>query len=316
MPPRPARNADTAALPRLREALTYRIVSGEYPTGAQLPSYRELADEFGVSRTTVHKAVKDLQGEGYINVLPATGAFVSSSLPIRRSETELRADLERDISDLVRRAHLFGISREDLLEILSNRADEIYNPPESRVAFIECNRYDTESLTREVSRALQTPVTGVLLHELLANPDSYLSRFDTLITTYYHLSEVAESVGGIERVVPVHHRPSSASLLQVARIPRHQTVGVLATNERTRRSVTSTIEPYLAQPAISAALDDPEAVAEVLERADVVVDSLGAHPRVMRLGITAPVITIQFGLDPESIEQFRQRFGVRELQRT
>lgn len=314
MAPRPSRTSDTAALTRLREALTYRIVSGEYPTGAQLPSYRELADEFGISRTTVHKAVKELQEQGYLNVLPATGAFVSSSLPVRRSEAQLRADLEQDISDLVRRAHLFGIAREELLELIDSRADEVYNPPESRLAFIECNRYDTESLTREVSRVLQTPVTGVLLNELLANPESYLKRFDTLITTFYHLAEVAEAVGGIDHVFPVHHRASAASLLQVARIPRHQTVGVLATNERTKVSVISAIQAYVAQPVIGGALDDPEAVAEVLAVADLVVDSMGAHPRVLRLGITQPVITIQFGIDPESVEQIRQRFGVRELQ--
>lgn len=53
-------------LTRLRE----RILSGEYPAGAWLPTERELADEFGVDRRAVHRAVERLSEEGLVRCRP------------------------------------------------------------------------------------------------------------------------------------------------------------------------------------------------------------------------------------------------------
>ncbi|AJE38736.1 GntR family transcriptional regulator [Streptomyces nodosus] len=63
-----------------------RIIKGDIEPGAPL-SELALADEFGVSRTPVREALKQLQTEGLVEIRPRVGTFVT--IPSRREITEL-----------------------------------------------------------------------------------------------------------------------------------------------------------------------------------------------------------------------------------
>jgi DNA-binding GntR family transcriptional regulator len=63
-----------------------RIISGELGPGVSL-SELALAETFGVSRTPVREALKQLQTEGLVEVRPRVGTFVTS--PSRREFIEL-----------------------------------------------------------------------------------------------------------------------------------------------------------------------------------------------------------------------------------
>lgn len=52
---------------QIYEALSEQILGGVYETGSQLPSSRGLANELGVSRTTVTVAYEQLAAEGFID---------------------------------------------------------------------------------------------------------------------------------------------------------------------------------------------------------------------------------------------------------
>jgi DNA-binding GntR family transcriptional regulator len=63
-----------------------RIITGEIEPGVNL-SELALADEFGVSRTPVREALKQLETEGLVEIRPRVGTFVTT--PSRREITEL-----------------------------------------------------------------------------------------------------------------------------------------------------------------------------------------------------------------------------------
>lgn len=63
---------------RIKQAVLERIGSGAWPIGGLIPSEVELCREFGVSRTTVRKAVSDLAYEGRLVVMQGKGTFVAS----------------------------------------------------------------------------------------------------------------------------------------------------------------------------------------------------------------------------------------------
>lgn len=63
------------------------VQRGDLKAGDQLPAERELAEQFGVSRTAVREAVKALREKGLVEAYPGKGTFITSgsSNPMRQS---------------------------------------------------------------------------------------------------------------------------------------------------------------------------------------------------------------------------------------
>lgn len=59
-----------------KEEIQNRILSGSLQPGARLPSERELAREFGISRGSVNQGILDLERMGFLRVIPRKGTFV------------------------------------------------------------------------------------------------------------------------------------------------------------------------------------------------------------------------------------------------
>ena len=71
------------------------LAHGHWPPGALMPSEAELVAQFGVSRMTVNRALRELQAEGLIDRVQGVGTFaaqlhrVSSTLTIRDLHDEI-----------------------------------------------------------------------------------------------------------------------------------------------------------------------------------------------------------------------------------
>jgi GntR family transcriptional regulator/MocR family aminotransferase len=70
---------------QLCDALRELVLSGALPSGARLPSSRDLARELGISRTLVLEAFEQLEAEGYIEGRTGAGSFVVEGVAPRRS---------------------------------------------------------------------------------------------------------------------------------------------------------------------------------------------------------------------------------------
>src|SRR6202011_851137 len=66
------------------------IHKGAMKPGDQLPPERELAQQFGVSRTAVREAVKALHEKGLVEALPGRGTFVTNG-----DSNSMRQSLDR-----------------------------------------------------------------------------------------------------------------------------------------------------------------------------------------------------------------------------
>jgi len=70
---------------QLKSLIEERIESGQWPPGAQLPSERELCDQFKISRITVRQAIAELVVEGRLTRAHGRGTFVASRVEQRLS---------------------------------------------------------------------------------------------------------------------------------------------------------------------------------------------------------------------------------------
>lgn len=56
------------------------LLDGSFPANSKLPSERELAERYGVSRNTVREAIQQLGARGLVRIRPRSGVFVSDQL--------------------------------------------------------------------------------------------------------------------------------------------------------------------------------------------------------------------------------------------
>lgn len=78
---------------RVEAALTSDISDGVLPPGSQLPPEDRLIERFGVSRTTVRKAIENLVARGLVEIRRGKGTFVAQP-KITQELTELTGFVE------------------------------------------------------------------------------------------------------------------------------------------------------------------------------------------------------------------------------
>jgi GntR family histidine utilization transcriptional repressor len=73
------------ASPRYQQVKTYvlsQVNSGTWTEGHRLPSESEFAAQLGMSRLTIHRAIRELSEDGVVVRTPGVGSFVARSKPL------------------------------------------------------------------------------------------------------------------------------------------------------------------------------------------------------------------------------------------
>ena len=93
----PAVERAAAHYARVKQFIVARIAAGALKPGDRVPSEHELLRQFGLSRMTVNRALRELQAEGVITRVAGVGSFVAEArvhshpLEVRNIADEIRA---------------------------------------------------------------------------------------------------------------------------------------------------------------------------------------------------------------------------------
>lgn len=79
MSPSPA--ADPPLYQQVKDYIVGRIVAGDWPEETRVPSENELTRDLKVSRMTVHRALRELTAEGWLERVQGAGTFVAPPKP-------------------------------------------------------------------------------------------------------------------------------------------------------------------------------------------------------------------------------------------
>lgn len=303
-PPQPASQ-------QLKQVILDRIGIGMYPAGTKLPSVRELAENLGINRNTVSKVYRELEREGVTHSAAGKGVFVRS-LPDTNLYVNPREQLGRAVGDLVRRARVFGLSQEDLTVLFDQAIKRAYR--NFRIAFIECSLPDTNSLAQDIASYVNEKVDPVILADFLQDPESCARQYDVVCTTYFHIAEINAALANHpQKIVAMQVTPRAESLLQLTQYTEHHVLGVLATNERTLKSVTRIIQTYCPAALEPLIVSDLQVEPFFSRPVDAIVDTLSTHAWTTRWS-RVPLITITYRIDPQTLETLR-RYLAEELGR-
>jgi len=75
---------ETPMSPLFQQVKTHilqRIEHGEWPPESRIPSEKQIVEQFGISRSTVHRALRELTAEGYLVRVQGVGTFVAPRKP-------------------------------------------------------------------------------------------------------------------------------------------------------------------------------------------------------------------------------------------
>src|SRR5258708_10548120 len=109
---------------QVHESLRLRILNNELPAGTPLAEV-PLAAEFGVSRTTIRSAMRELQAERLIEVSPRRGSTVS-----RMSDSDIReVCYARYVLEAAAYLDSLPGNRERLLAAIERALPPIGSPP-------------------------------------------------------------------------------------------------------------------------------------------------------------------------------------------
>src|SRR5579862_7517849 len=93
------------------------LVSGEFESGEQLPTVRQLAIDLGVHHNTVAEAYRILSEEGWLDLRRRRGVTVLER-PRRRADAEAGAAFKRRLQELVAEARAGGVADPELAQEL------------------------------------------------------------------------------------------------------------------------------------------------------------------------------------------------------
>lgn len=208
-------------------------MNGELRPGDKLPAERELADQFGVSRTAIREAMKALTHSGLVVIQPGRGTFV----------TDISSKVVRHSFDmLVRGSNETGIK--DLIEVR-----EILEPEIAALAAVRARSEDIESMEEAVRAMdmamddLETFIEADLdFHLALAQGSNNVlipALIDTLVELLReHRKRAASVEGGMSRGQPHHKIILAAIKNNDANAARNSMRGHL---EQVRKEIETTL---------------------------------------------------------------------------
>ena len=105
--------AEVPLYERVRQSIAQTLTDGTLSPGDKLPSESRLAEEFGVNRLTVRRAIEELARAGAVESRQGSGTFVSAII-IRRPLSQ-RLSTDSLVSRLTNQIAEQGLTYEDIL---------------------------------------------------------------------------------------------------------------------------------------------------------------------------------------------------------
>jgi GntR family transcriptional repressor for pyruvate dehydrogenase complex len=158
---------------KVAETMLATILSQELQAGDQLPSERELGEQFGVSRTVVREAVRALVAKGVIEVRSGSGlrvaavdaAVVTESMSLFLRGGSLGFEDVHEVRALLE-VHIAGLAAERWTDDDLARLRKVHLLMESEAGDVEAAARDDLEFHRAIARATQNDLFLLLLDSI------------------------------------------------------------------------------------------------------------------------------------------------------
>jgi DNA-binding transcriptional regulator YhcF (GntR family) len=297
---------------QLKRILANEIISGRYRPGSQLPSVRSFGLQLGVDKNTVAIAYRQLQQEGLVYVVVGKGTFV---VDLQKTSyiDRVSAKLLEDLTQILQSAEASGLDPGQITDITHQAVSALSDGDVSRLAFVECNQRDAQSLAEALQSRLRLDIEPVVLPEQPGEQSRILSFFDIVITPLFHLREVSQALAGSStRVIGIVLTLAYDTMVTLAHMDSTVTVGLVVSGDKrmSLESLTALVGSSTRAAVASCCVSDVNRLSEILGEAHVVMDTLSCHQQLMEFRPTVEATTLRFEIDERSINYLSRHIPV------
>ncbi|MEP7206053.1 MAG: GntR family transcriptional regulator [Casimicrobiaceae bacterium] len=292
----------------IERSILLRIARKEYVPGQRIPTCEALAVEFGANKNTVSKAFRSLAQRGYLLTRPGFGTFVSKRR-LRISVDTALDGITGLLALAVQEAKLVGLDQQRFREFVDDVVTQSYGHAGPRVGFIECNRHDATTLSRDLQFAVAHPIEPLLIDVVLSHPERFLTEFSILAVNITHLAVIEAALGatagtgGRAEICGLHIPIDPESLMRVARLRAGTRVGIVCDLKPTLLALTGMVDGYNPGLRVQGCLTkERAAVSRLLQTSDVVLVTPSAAERLQIANSQIPIVTLTFRPDTRSVE--------------
>jgi DNA-binding transcriptional regulator YhcF (GntR family) len=293
----------------IERVVLLRIARNEYAPGQRIATCEALASELGANKNTVSKAYRSLAERGYLVARAGLGTFIA------RRPSRISLDFALDgINGLLvlaaQEAKLSGLDELQFREFVDGVVAQAYAQARPRVGFIECNRRDATTLSRDLQLAVAHPIEPLLIDAVLREPRRFLDEYTILAVNITHLSALEAALGAQAgngaraRIFGMHIPIDPESLVQVARLRAGTRVGIVCDLKQTLLSLSGMVDGYNPGLHVQGCIaKDRAGIRDLLQSSDVLLVTPSAAERTQIAQSQVPIITLAFRPDARSVEQ-------------
>lgn len=283
--------------------LQFSIVSGRLPSGAQLPSIRELAQEIDIAPMTVSQAYQELKRLGLIDTQVGRGTFVTAFVQSDEARNEIISRpnrtlrLRRILQGAVAEASDQGFSESEIKQVFLSVLTDSQGVEMDHIFVIAgLWQHALEVYADDIERRLATdrvvvnPISFADLSERPSYCQPWLERADALLVPVHQVLIVQEilaqaglswekAILGLNFVL----RPSAANAIR--ELPPGLRLGLISKLPEFVNSMVQGVESLypFQQPPIVGLADDESVLKEIAHKAQAVIFASGCNPAVQRL---------------------------------
>ena len=293
-----------------------KIRAGEYRIGDKIPTEREMAAQLEISRNTVSAAYKELLLEGVLEARQGKGTFVKGTMVENNSEGLAGSKRERlasIIDDALAKATELGFDAEQFATIAHIRAQaKTLAVQRLRVVIVDCTAEFTHRFVSQINQTLAIRAEEVLLSDLEQGqvPIELLHACDLVVTTTEHYGTLVRLMGINSKIATVAVMPRLEAVIQLARIPAGNILGVIARSSHYLRAIErllTRIQVNALQLELSPDLEK-EALRRFIEKHTILVASEEMEATVRQLATNnQEIIVFTYDMDRGSMNQLLAR---------
>ena len=108
--------------PQLKEQLLREIIAGRYAMGGPFPTVRDLAEDAGVNRNTMQRAMADLEADGFLITNRTAGRVVTTDENLIGEMKRMLA--EQNVEKFIGEMAAIGYTAEDVVEMIKEKEEK------------------------------------------------------------------------------------------------------------------------------------------------------------------------------------------------